>query len=86
MSPYNDAAGNRSAKRVAAAGRASAASRVDERRALLTSPITLNGERATLSGIENPFATVTQRGSGMSCKWDWSTVARVVASGGGFKS
>ena len=48
--------------------------------------VTLNGQRARVSGIQNPFATVTQFNSGLSAEWSWEAVERVIAKGGNFQS
>lgn len=48
--------------------------------------VTLNGLRARVSGVRNPFATVTQFGTGLSAEWSWEAVERIIANGGKFKS
>lgn len=48
--------------------------------------ITLNGEPASISGIRNQFATVTQRTSGLSAEWSWEAAARICERDGAFKS
>lgn len=48
---------------------------------------TLNGEPALVSGYLQPFAMVRQRAAPhFGCEFAWSTVARIIASGGGFKA
>ena len=59
---------------------------VEERQALCAAEVTLNGERAKVSGAQRAFARVTQIASGLSAEWSWGAVARVVAAGGGFRS
>jgi hypothetical protein len=59
---------------------------LDTRRELCGARVTLNGEPAMISGASRDFANVTQLGTGLSCEWAWSTVARIVAKGGEFKS
>ena len=49
-------------------------------------PITLNGEKAVLSGVRNQFATVTQPRTGLSAEWSWEAARRVIAKGGRFES
>jgi hypothetical protein len=48
--------------------------------------VTLNGVRARVSGIKNPFATVTQFGTGLSAEWSWEAVELIISKGGNFKS
>lgn len=57
-----------------------------DRHSLVLATVTLNGKRARISGIRNDYATVTDSTTGMSVEFAWPTVARVVASGGTFKS
>jgi hypothetical protein len=48
--------------------------------------VTLNGERAKISGARNDYATIRIASSGLGCDWAWETVARIVAAGGDFRS
>jgi hypothetical protein len=52
---------------------------------LMAAVVTLNGRPATISGARQPFALVRDD-DGRSYEWSWSTVQRVVANGGDFKS
>lgn len=56
------------------------------RHELCDTDVTLNGEEARITGAERRFATVTQIRTGLGCEWAWGTVARIVASGGAFRS
>lgn len=60
--------------------------RLHRRRELAAEKVTLNGEKAVISGVRKPFATVTSLVSGLSCEWAWETVERIVARDGKFKS
>ena len=57
-----------------------------DRHALVLATVTLNGNRARISGIRNDYATVTDSATGMSVEFAWGTVERVVAKGGAFQS
>jgi len=49
--------------------------------------VTLDGQPARVVGWQNDFATVrTDDPNGPSCEFAWSTVERVIAAGGQFKS
>lgn len=52
---------------------------------LCTLPATLNGLKATVSGVRGPFAKVTQNSTGHSAVFAWDTAARILAKGGEFK-
>lgn len=49
-------------------------------------PATLNGLKATVSGVRGPFAKVTQNSTGLSAEFSWAAAARILAKGGAFKS
>lgn len=54
---------------------------------LLLEAVTLNGERALISGLKNDFATVRQIDSGLGCEFAWETVDHIVRNRNGeFKS
>lgn len=63
----------------------------EERRALCAAPVTLNGQPATISGTDSPFALVrtcgpwTPQNKTLSADWAWHTVREIVAKGGAFK-
>lgn len=44
---------------------------------------TLNGEKAVITGRNEPFARITQYGSRLGCDWSWPTVARIMTLGDG---
>lgn len=50
---------------------------------LCEQPVTLNGERAKVTGIKRDFALVTQIGTGLACEWSWHTVEHVIRNKGG---
>jgi len=54
--------------------------------ALCGGGVTLNGNRATVSGYRNDFATVTDLVTGLSGEWAWQSVGRIRANGGAFNS
>jgi len=57
---------------------------VERRRELMEHPeVTLNGERATISGALNDFATVTIMPNGRSVDFAWVTVERIITQRGG---
>ena len=58
----------------------------DERIALCSTDVTLNGKPAGVSGYGMPFAHVTDRQTGLSAEWAWETVALVVSRGGRFQT
>lgn len=58
----------------------------DERAKLCEARVTLNGRRAYVSGTHRDFARVTERATGLSCEWEWETVALVISRGGKFRS
>lgn len=53
---------------------------------LCTMPATLNGRKATVSGVRGPFAKVTQNSTGLSAEFAWETAARILTKGGRFES
>jgi hypothetical protein len=55
-----------------------------ERIALTETIVTLNGQRARITGYNQEFATVRASESGASGQWAWQTAARIVAKGGLF--
>lgn len=57
-------------------------SRID----LCASKVTVNGNRAKISGWKNNFATLHNLETGETSEWSWNTVSRVVSKGGAFKS
>lgn len=57
-----------------------------QKRALCDAEVTLNGERATISGCLNDFATVTQLPNGLRAEFAWQTVERIVNNGGNFRA
>lgn len=56
------------------------------RLALADKPVTLNGAQARITGINKPFATVTQLATGLSAEWSWEAVERIVNRDGKFQS
>lgn len=58
----------------------------EERQALCTVEVTLDGQPARISGWRNRFATVRLVGSGLGAEWAWPTVATIVSNGGSFHS
>lgn len=58
----------------------------EEREELVAAAVTLNGNRARISGVNNEFATVTDITTRLSAEWAWESAARVVANGGKFES
>lgn len=58
----------------------------EQRMEFCMAKVTLNGVRARVSGIQNPFATVTQFGTGLSAEWSWEAVERIISNGGKFVS
>lgn len=57
-----------------------------ERYELCAAEVTLDGQRAKISGARNDFATVSIVASGLSCEWSWQAAARIVTKGGDFRS
>jgi hypothetical protein len=53
---------------------------------LIAAVVTLDGKPAKVSGALQPFATVAQLPSGNAVEFAWSTVARIVAKDGSFRS
>jgi hypothetical protein len=61
--------------------------RLEKRRGFCEADVTLNGERARISGARNPFATVTDLKSHLSAEWSWEAVERIInESNGMFRS
>jgi len=57
------------------------------RRELASGPVTLNGERAVVTGVKNVFATVIQVDTGLGCEFSWEAVEYVITNNSGsFKS
>jgi hypothetical protein len=52
--------------------------RLEKRRGFTDAKVTLNGERAKIGGIRNPFAMVSSLESGLSAEWSWETVEHVL--------
>jgi hypothetical protein len=50
------------------------------RRAAVDSPCTLNGQPARITGYLNPYATVTDLRTGLSCQWAWETVHHILCN------
>lgn len=48
------------------------------RRKLVGASVTLNGQPARVSGVQNQFANVTQLGTGLSCEFAWETVEHII--------
>jgi hypothetical protein len=63
-------------------------SKADFHRSLVaTVTVTLNGNRAAISGFNNYFATVTDLTNRLSAEWSWEAVRYVIANkAGAFKS
>lgn len=59
---------------------------VINRHALVLQRVTLNGLPAQVTGIRNDFAMVRALRGECAAEFAWSTVERVVSSGGNFKS
>lgn len=59
---------------------------VASRRILTEMPCTLNGQPARIWGINQPFARVEDKATGLSAEFAWDTVHRVLSNGGRFKS
>jgi len=57
-----------------------------EKRKLCEVAVTLDGQRAVVSGVGCDFATVSQLPNGQSYEWAWETVKHIVEKGGYFKS
>lgn len=53
---------------------------------LCAMPATLNGLKATVSGVRGPLAKITQNSTGLSVEFSWPTAARILAKGGNFQS
>lgn len=60
--------------------------RIAKRQAFCSAEVTLNGNRAKVSGIRNRFATVTDLVTHLSCEFAWETVERIVERDGKFKT
>jgi hypothetical protein len=52
---------------------------VEDGKACVGDPCTLNGLPAEISGTRNSFARVVQIETRLGCEFAWSTVARVMA-------
>jgi hypothetical protein len=59
---------------------------LDARRALCEATVTLDGQPARIGAARGTCAIVTALPDGPSCEWAWPAVARIVASGGDFRS
>ena len=59
---------------------------VASRRLLAEMSCTLNGRPARIWDINDPFAKVEDKETGMSVEFAWPTVHRVLSNGGRFKS
>jgi hypothetical protein len=57
----------------------------DERLAICSVNVTLDGHPATISGVQNNFATVADM-HGHSVEFAWTTAAHIVVRGGRFYS
>lgn len=57
--------------------------KLEDRQALCQAEVTLDGQRAVVSGYNNPFAHVTQLATGYSVEFAWETVQRIVLNRGG---
>lgn len=58
----------------------------EQRQALCAAPVTLDGERAKVTGYDLPFARVRNVRTGVGFEWAWSTVVQIVDNGGAFHS
>lgn len=56
---------------------------IERRRELLEHEVTLNGVRATISGVKNDYATVTQMPDGLRADFAWITVERIITERNG---
>lgn len=57
-----------------------------QRMALCATQVTLNGNRARITGYKNDFATVTDLATGLSAEWSWEAAQRIVNNEGKFQS
>ena len=51
---------------------------VERRRELAEQSVRLNGRNASIGGVTNDFATVTQLPNGLSADFAWKTVEHVI--------
>lgn len=58
----------------------------EQKYALIEAPVTLDGKPAKISGALKQVATVAALPDGLAIEFSWQAVARIVASGGNFKS
>ena len=56
---------------------------VERRRELVEHHVTLNGVNATISGVQNDFATICQLPDGMRVEFAWATVEHVINNSNG---
>lgn len=59
--------------------------RQEERRALCSARVTLNGKPAVIRGSRYHFANVAALDGTFNADWAWETAARIVDQGGAFK-
>ena len=60
---------------------------LDQRRELIQTRCTIDGHPASVGGVRNEFATVTDLVTGASYEWAWATVFNVVTfNNGAFRS
>jgi hypothetical protein len=59
---------------------------VADRRRFAEMACTLNGRPARICGIQDPFARVEDKETGLGCEFAWPTVHRIMSNGGRFKS
>ena len=61
--------------------------KLEDRQALVESDgITLDGQKAKITGYRNEFASVVMVSTGYRIEFAWETAARIVANGGAFRS
>lgn len=58
----------------------------EEKTLLTEAHVTVDGHKARIAGTHLEFAVVHNLETGASHEWSWTTVARIVANGGAFKS
>ena len=60
---------------------------LEAKRDICNEKVTINGNRAKITGYNQPFATVTDLTTGLSAQWAWATALRVIVmSDGRFRS
>jgi hypothetical protein len=56
---------------------------IEDRWPLLEHEIRLNGQRATIAGVLNDFATIRQMPDGLSAEFAWITVKHIIENSKG---